>query len=72
MFDPTDFGIDKIGLRVALKEDLTLYHESLVKGTEGITIGYMGELSKYQPDRFIMVCFPEITLDVLWKRLRIV
>lgn len=67
----TDYGIDKIGLRVALKEDLTLYHKSLVNGNEGLTVGYMGKLSRNQPDKFIMVCFPEITLDVMWKRLKI-
>lgn len=53
-------------LPVKLTTDLTRYHPSLIKGVEGVTVG-----RSRMGDRFVMVQFPETTLDILWQSLKI-
>lgn len=61
------------GSKVILAEDLTRYHKSLVKGVSGVTVGRATQamfMDGYN-DRFVKVKFPEVTIDILWKGLKL-
>jgi hypothetical protein len=56
-------------LKAKLLVDLTKYHPSLTKDSEGFIIGSFGKLSKEFPKAWVGVKFDHTTLDVLIKHL---
>ena len=62
-----------VDTKVILTSDLTRYHKSLIKGSEGITTGKATQaifIDGYN-SRFVKVRFKEITIDILWKSLEL-
>ena len=57
--------------------DLTVEHESLIRGSYGITVGEATRsfdksiLMKSYNARFVKVKFPEIIIDVLWRDIKL-
>jgi hypothetical protein len=58
-------------MQVKLTCDLTKYHSSLTVGVIGEVLGPYGQWSS-SFDRFILVRFPQVTLDILWANLEAV